>query len=155
VDRRRQVVGLLGILGVTFLVPGLGSLFTDPAWYGTLARPAWAPPAWVFGPVWTVLYGLMAVAAWLVWRERGLAGARGALGLYAVQLALNAAWTPIFFGLRLPGLALLELGVLWVAIVATTVAFWRIRRVAAVLLLPYLAWVSFAAALNAAIVRMN
>src|SRR6185436_17188539 len=95
-------LSLLGWLLLTFLAPAAGTWLTSPEWYGTLAKPSWAPPAWLFGPVWTVLYILMAIAAWLIWRQGGWARERSPLTLYCVQLALNAAWTPIFFGLRLP-----------------------------------------------------
>lgn len=132
----------------------IGGAAMDTSFYRELARPGWAPAPWVFGPVWTILYVLMGVAAFWVWRAGGRR-ARGALILYAVQLALNAAWTPIFFGLRAPGWALAELIVLWVAIVATIVAFARVRRGAAALLAPYLAWVTFAGVLNARIVMLN
>jgi benzodiazapine receptor len=119
-----------------------------PRFYGSLTQPTWAPPSQVFGPVWTCLYLLMAVAAWLVWRERGWARARGALGLFVLQLALNALWSWLFFGWRLGGLAFADILVLVALIVATLAAFARIRRLAAWLLVPYLAWVIFAAALN-------
>jgi tryptophan-rich sensory protein len=154
----RQVVGLVVIVAATFLAPGLGSAFAGRSvsgWYLTLARPSWTPPGWVFGPVWTLLYTMMAVAAWLVWRRGGWAAARAALALYVVQLVLNAAWTGLFFGLRMPGVAFAELAVLWVAILATTAAFWRHSAAAGVLMLPYIAWCTFAAALNFAIWRMN
>jgi benzodiazapine receptor len=121
---------------------------TAPEFYAALAKPSWAPPAAIFGPVWTLLYICMAVAAWLVWRERGWARARGALGLFVLQLALNALWSWLFFGWRLGGLAFADILVLVALIVATLAAFARIRRLAAWLLVPYLAWVIFAAALN-------
>jgi len=154
----RSIAGLLVCLGACFGAAILGAAFTGAAvaeWYPTLRQPAWTPPPWVFGPVWTALYAMMAVAAWLVWRKDGWAGARAALGLFAAQLALNAAWTPLFFGLHAVGAAMLDLAVLWVAIAATTAAFWRHRRAAAALMVPYLAWSTFAAALNFAIWRMN
>ena len=132
----------------------VGAAFPAPDYYAELRKPPWAPPPWLFGPVWTVLYALIGVAAWLVAR-RGGAGTRGALGLWGGQLALNAAWTPIFFGRRAPGPALVEIGVMWVAIAATTVAFFVRRTAAGVLMLPYLVWVSFAAVLNFSIWRLN
>lgn len=147
----RQVAGLVGWLVLTFAAAAVGSYFTASSvgdWYRTLSRPPWTPPSWVFGPVWTVLYALMAVAAWLVWRQQGWAGARVALGLYLLQLALNVGWSLVFFGLRLPGAAAAEIVVLWLAIVATMAAFWRRSPAAGWLLLPYLLWVSFATALN-------
>lgn len=140
------------------LVAGVGGWFTAMGvsdWYLTLNRPSWNPPSWLFGPVWTALYVGMAVAAWLVWREAGLDGAMAALTLWGVQLALNLAWSGLFFALRSPGWALVEIGVLWLAILATTVLFFRHSTWAGALMAPYLAWVTFAAVLNAAIVRLN
>jgi benzodiazapine receptor len=133
------------------LVGGLGVAGT-PQEYGRLAQPDWAPPAWVFGPVWTVLYAMIAVAGWLVWRRTGW---NTALTVYGVQLALNAVWTPIFFGAGRYGWALVDIVLLWVAIAATIVLFWRHSRAAALLLVPYWAWVSFATSLNAAIWALN
>jgi tryptophan-rich sensory protein len=123
--------------------------------YGDLVQPAWAPPPSLFGPVWTVLYALIAVSGWLVWRRAGWSGARPALTVYAVQLGLNALWTPLFFGAGLFGVAFAEIVLLAVAIVATIVLFARHSRLAAALLVPYLAWVGFAAALNFAIWMLN
>ncbi|WP_300010293.1 TspO/MBR family protein [Pseudonocardia sp.] len=123
--------------------------------YAALQQPTWAPPAWLFGPVWTVLYLAIAVSGWLVWRRAGWSGATVALSLFAAQLVLNALWTPLFFGAGLFGLAFAEIVVLWLAIVATIVAFARHSRPAAALLLPYLAWVTFASALNLAIWLLN
>ena len=123
--------------------------------YAQLDRPRWAPPASVFGPVWTVLYLLIAVAGWLAWRERNARGRRAALVLYFTQLALNALWSWLFFGWHLGALALVDVCVLWLAVLATMVQFWRLRPLACALLLPYLLWVSFATALNAAVWRLN
>ena len=120
--------------------------------YASLRRPGWAPPSSVFGPVWTVLYATIAVSGWLVWRR---VGAHAALVPYAVQLLLNAAWTPIFFGDGQYGLALVDIVALWFAIAVTVVAFWRISRPAALLLVPYWLWVSYATALNASIWWLN
>ncbi len=147
----RDMRGLAGWLALVLAVSWIGSRVTLGAvgdWYAQLARPEFAPPDWVFGPVWTLLYILMAVAAWRIWRRDGFAGAPWALGLFLVQLALNLLWSIVFFGLQQIGLALVEIGVLWLAIVATLVLFWRRDRLAGALLLPYLAWVSFAAVLN-------
>jgi tryptophan-rich sensory protein len=121
-------------------------------WYPALRKPPWTPPNWVFGPVWTVLYGMMAVAAWLVWRD-----GRSPVGtsLFLLQLALNGAWSWLFFGLRRPDLGLACIVLLWLAILATIAGSWRVSRMAVILFVPYLAWVSFAAALNLAIVRLN
>ena len=145
-------------LVICFAVAGLGSYWTSQGlgpWYDGLRKPSWTPPSWIFGPVWTILYASMAVAAWLVWRRRGLAGARLPLSLFGVQLALNLAWSGIFFAMRRPGLAFGEILLLWMAILATSLAFGGISRRAAGLLAPYLAWVTFAAALNFAIWRLN
>ena len=124
-------------------------------WYAALKKPAWNPPAWIFGPVWTSLYTMMAVAAWLVWQRGGFVSQRRPLMLFLAQLALNAAWTPLFFGLHLPGLAFAEILLLWVTIAATLTAFRGVCHAASWLLAPYLAWVSFAAALNFALWRLN
>lgn len=151
----RRGLALAASLALTFGVAALGTRFMPDAWYAALAKPAWNPPNWIFAPVWTLLYTLMAVAAWLVWRGGEGPVRRRALALYGAQLILNAAWTPLFFGLHRPDLAAIEILVLWVAIVATIVAFARISRVAAWLLAPYLLWVSFATALTFTIWRLN
>jgi translocator protein len=154
----RAILGLAGAVAICFAAAGIGGLFTASSvgtWYQSIRKPTWTPPAWLFGPAWTTLYVLMAVAAWLVWRERGFSGAATALGLFGLQLALNAAWSGLFFGLRNPGAAFAELVVLWLAILATLLSFWPISKVAGVLLVPYLGWVSFAGALNYAVWRMN
>ena len=135
----------------------VGAVFTADSvagWYRTIAKPSWTPPDRVFGPVWTVLFILMGVAAWLVWR-RGWASCRGALGLFAAQLLLNVGWSLVFFGLRSPGWAFVEILCLWIAVLSTIALFWRHSRIAAVLLLPYLGWSTFAAILNLAIWRAN
>jgi benzodiazapine receptor len=124
-------------------------------WYAGLEKPWFNPPNWLFGPVWTALYAMMAIAGWLVWRERGLNGARGAMTLFGLQLALNILWSLIFFGLEQPGAAFMEIAVLWTAVCATMIAFWRIRPLAGWLFLPYLLWVSYAAVLNGAVWRLN
>lgn len=151
----RQMLGLVGWLALCFAAAGAAVFVSPDGWYAGLNKPAWNPPAWVFGPAWTFLYVTMAVAAWLVWREGGWRTQGRALGLFVLQWALNALWTPLFFGLHRPGLALIDILALWLAILATLIAFWRVRRVAGILLLPYLAWVTFAAALNFTIWRMN
>jgi tryptophan-rich sensory protein len=143
-----------------FAVAGLGSIITTAqtspgGWYETLDKPFFNPPSWLFGPVWTILYVLIAISGWLVWRQSGFSRTRGAMLLFFGQLALNLLWTAIFFGLRAPGLALVEIWILWAAILLTALAFRSLSRLAAVLLLPYLAWVTFAAILNAAIWWLN
>jgi tryptophan-rich sensory protein len=152
----KQALALIVILLICFAAAGLGSVATTPnipTWYASLTKPSWNPPNWLFGPVWTALYICMTVAAWLVWRQ---GGARGPLTLFAVQLALNAAWSWLFFGFHLPGAAFVEILVLLAAIAATTVvAFWPKSKAAGILMVPYLAWVAFASVLNFAIWRMN
>lgn len=146
---------LAGFLVVTFAVAGLSGAATSGAvrdWFPSIAKPAWNPPDWVFGPVWTILYAMMAVAAWLVWRK---AGWSGALAWFAAQLALNAIWSPLFFGLHRIDLALVDIVLLWAAIAGTTVAFWKVTAVAGWLFVPYLTWVSFASVLNFTLWRLN
>ncbi len=150
-------VGLLFWIVLCFSVAGIGGRWTAgevAGWYRTLVRPAIAPPNWVFGPVWTLLYALMAVAAWRVW-STGAPGRGLALGLFAAQLALNLAWSWIFFHRHAIGMALIEIAALWAAIALATLAFRRVDPLAAWLMVPYLAWVTFAAALNAAFWRLN
>jgi benzodiazapine receptor len=154
----RQVTGLAVSILICFTAAGVGGLLTRPAiegWYSTLRKPAWTPPNWIFGPVWSALYLAMAVAVWLVWRKAGLSGAKLALALFGLQLLFNVGWSAIFFGLRLPGPAFAEIVILWLLILATTVAFWPISSMAGGLMVPYLLWVMFAAALNFAIWRLN
>jgi len=154
----REVVALAVAVAACLAAGAIGSVATAgaiPTWYAGLRRPPWNPPAWVFGPVWTALYLLMAVAAWLVWREHAGPAGSVALGLFALQLVLNTAWSLIFFGLRAPGWAVVDIVALWLAIALTVVAFWPVRPVAGALLLPYLAWVTFAAVLNVAVWRLN
>ena len=154
---RRPWLGLLGWAAVTFATAAVGSVASMRAsdFYGQLALPGWAPPASVFGPVWTALYVMMALAAWLVWRRAGWQGARTVLTLFLVQLVLNALWSWCFFAWRMGGLAFADIVALWLLIVATLVGFWRVQPLAGALLVPYLAWVTFAAFLNHAAWRMN
>lgn len=153
----QDALGLLGWLAVTFVAAALGAIASADAadFYAALARPSWAPPASVFGPVWTVLYTLMGVAAWLVWRRRELAGARPALALFITQLVANALWSWLFFAWQRGALAFTEVVVLWFLVVGTTVAFHRVRVLAAALLYPYLAWTTYATALTYAVWRLN
>lgn len=155
--RSTQGVGLLGWIAITFAAAALGAWASTSAasFYACLVLPSWAPPARVFGPVWTLLYAMMATAAWLVWRERGWRGAWPALSLYLLQLAINALWSWLFFGWKLGALAFIDILVLLVLVCATIFAFARIHRGAAVMLLPYLAWISFAAALNFSVWQAN
>lgn len=156
--RGRDIAGLVAFLAVCFAVSGLGGAVTATSvgsWYRTLAKPPFNPPDWVFAPVWTTLFIAIAVSGWLVWRRRGLGGARLAFVAYALQLALNLGWSVLFFGLRSPGAALIEIVPLIAAIVATGVLFARIDRVAGLLFVPYALWSAFAALLTAAIWRLN
>ncbi|MEO6925103.1 MAG: TspO/MBR family protein [Rhodanobacter sp.] len=153
----KQIVGLIGWLLLSFVTAAIGAVASvqAAAFYQQLAQPSWAPPSSVFGPVWSVLYALMGVAAWLVWREGGWRRQRGVLALFVLQLALNALWSWLFFGWHRGALAFADIVLLWLLIVATLVGFWRVRPLAGALLLPYLCWVSFAAALNFAVWHLN
>jgi tryptophan-rich sensory protein len=153
-----SIGGLVLSALVCFGVSALGGAITAgpvKSWYPDLAKPALTPPDIAFPIVWTLLFALMALAAWRVWRAAGLTRARGALALFGLQLALNLGWSALFFGLQQPGWALAELALLWLSIVACMAAFTRHDRVAALLLAPYLLWVGFAAYLNAAIWLLN
>lgn len=154
-SRSKTIYGLIGWLLLCFAAASLGALFMPGEWYAALNKPAWNPPGWIFGPVWTALYAMMAVAAWMVWQGGGFAAQRRPLGLFLAQLALNALWTPLFFGLHQTGLAFAEIILLWLAILATMLAFRPVSRAATWLLVPYLAWVSFAAVLNGTLWRLN
>ncbi|MDZ7643276.1 MAG: TspO/MBR family protein [Woeseiaceae bacterium] len=155
--KQKNSLALAGWLLLTFVASVVGARASTqaPAFYAQLDQPAWAPPAWLFGPVWTTLFALMAISAWLVWLSGGLRTRRVALALYVVQLAMNALWSWLFFAWQLGALAFAEVVLLWFLILATLVAFWRIRVVAGVLLVPYLAWVGFAAILNFALWLRN
>lgn len=155
---RRQLPGLVGWLLLTFAAAAIGAVGSAEAgtFYQQLVRPHWAPPAWLFGPVWSALYMLIGVAAWMVWRRHGFKGAGAALTLFIAQLSANALWSWLFFAWHQGGLAFAEVLVLWALIAATVVSFWRLReRAAALLLLPYLAWVTFACVLTLSIWKLN
>ncbi len=154
-SKMRNGLALAGFLLVTFGAPALGAFAAPDGWYQSLKKPAWNPPSWIFGPAWTSLYTLMAVAAWLVWKRGGFGVRRLPLSLYFIQLALNAAWSPIFFGAHRVGWALVDIIALWIAILVTLLSFFRVSKAAGVLLVPYLAWVTFATALNFTFWRMN
>lgn len=153
----KQIFGLAGWLLFSFSAAAVGGVASADAgaFYAELVRPRWAPPGWVFGPVWSVLYATIGVSGWLVWRERGFREAPAAFGLFTAQLAANALWTWLFFAWRQGGSALADIIVLWVLILGTIFAFRRIRPAAALLLVPYLAWVSYAGLLNLALWRLN
>jgi len=143
---------------VTFAAGAIGSAATFEnvrAWYPSLAKPAWTPPGWIFGPVWSGLYVAMAVAAWRVWRRAATEDAKQVLRLYGGQIALNALWSVLFFGLRRPGFALVEIVILWILLIVILLRFWRADRIAGLLWAPYVAWVTFASALNGAIWILN
>ncbi len=148
----RSSLVLAGFILITFCAPLAGMFSLPGVWYAALSKPTWNPPAWIFGPVWTLLYLMMAIAAWLIWKREGW---RRPLWLYVVQLLLNAAWTPIFFGAHQLGWALLEIMVLWIAVLLTLLNFRCVSRTAAWLFVPYLAWVTFAAFLNFTLWRLN
>ena len=159
---RRSRLALLSILVLCYGVAALGALSTAPSiptWYATLNKPSFNPPNYLFAPVWTTLYGIMAIAAWLIWRtpREGPTASRrlDGLMLFALQLALNALWTPIFFSLHNLLAAFIVIVLLWIAILLTTLRFWQLKPLAGALLLPYLAWVAFATALNLALLRLN
>lgn len=154
---KKQILGLIGWFLISFAASAIGAVASIQAktFYGELVQPSWAPPAGVFGPVWTLLYAMMAIAAWLVWRAGGLRANRVAFSLFAIQLAFNALWSWLFFAWHLGAWAFANILVLWVFIAATLVTFWRVRPLAGALLIPYLGWVTFAAALNFAVWQLN
>jgi benzodiazapine receptor len=150
---------LIASIVVCQLAGVIGSIFTRsaiPAWYATLKKPSFTPPNWVFSPVWITLFVLMGIAAFLVW-NKGLSDQRvkTALGIFVVQLILNVLWSAMFFGLRSPLAGLIEISVLWVAILLTILYFFRVSEAAGILLIPYILWVSFAAVLNFSIWKLN
>jgi tryptophan-rich sensory protein len=154
-NRKVKALGLIGWVALCFAAPAIGSFAMPGEWYASIKKPSWNPPNWVFGPVWTILYAMMAASAWLVWKRGGFLEQRRPLVVFLLQLALNAAWTPLFFGLHWMGVATVEILLLWVAILATILAFRRASPVAAWLLAPYLAWVTFASSLNFALWSLN
>jgi benzodiazapine receptor len=157
ITKSKQVLGLVGWLIVTFAAAAIGAIASAKAglFYHQLTRPEWAPPAWLFGPVWTILYILIGIDAWLVWRVGGFRVARTALSLFIVQLAANALWTWLFFAWRQGALAFVEILVLWALILGTVIAFWRARPLAGILMFPYLAWVTFASVLTFTVWKLN
>lgn len=157
-NRRRDVIGLVSFLALCLAVSGIGGAITATSvgtWYQALEKPPFNPPDWVFAPVWTTLYVMMAIAGWRVWRRVGIETRKTALIVFAVQLGLNLAWSLLFFGSQRIGLALAEIIVLLVAIIANTTMFWRIDRLAGVLFVPYVLWVAYATVLNAALWVIN
>jgi len=156
-SKQTQVLGLIGWLVVSFATSAIGAVASIQAktFYVQLTQPSWAPPGWVFGPVWTTLFAMMAIAAWLVWRSGGFSSNRVALSLFLIQLVVNALWSWLFFAWHQGDLALANIVLLWILIFATIVCFWRVRPLAGMLLIPYLLWVSFAAVLNYAMWQLN
>ncbi len=157
-QRHRDIAGLLAFLVICLGISVAGGAATASSvgtWYQTLQKPSFNPPNWLFAPVWTALYIMIAVAGWRVWRAHGLRGARAAMALFAVQLALNLAWSFLFFGYRMIGAALIEIILLLMAILVTTVLFWKRDRLAGMLFVPYAGWVAFATILNFALWRLN
>ncbi len=157
-QRHRDIAGLLAFLVICLGISVAGGAATASSvgtWYQTLQKPFFNPPNWLFAPVWTALYIMMAIAGWRVWRAHGLRGARAAMALFAVQLALNLAWSFLFFGYRMIGAALIEIVLLLMAILVTTVLFWKRDRLAGMLFVPYAGWVAFATILNFALWRLN
>jgi len=154
---RKQILGLIGWLVVSFAASAVGAAASIQArsFYGQLIQPDWAPPPSIFGPVWTVLFTFMGIAAWLVWRSGGFRPNRQALSLFLLQLVFNALWSWLFFAWNLGALALADIVVLWILIVAILVSFWRVRPLAGGLLIPYLLWVSFAGVLNYSLWQLN
>jgi len=153
----RTWLALAGWLALAFVAAAVGSVASvqAPQFYGQLTQPAWAPPAWLFGPVWSTLYAMMGIAAWLVWREPAGPVRQRGLVLFCVQLALNALWSWLFFQWHLGAWALADIALLWACVAATLASFWRLRPLAGALLVPYLAWITFAAALNFTVWRLN
>jgi len=149
------ILGLIGWIALCFAVAAIAGRYIPGEWYAALNKPSWNPPSWIFGPVWAALYIMMGVAAWLVWKQHGFKGAGLALGLFLFQLVLNGFWTWIFFGLHRPAVAFAEIVALWLAIVATIIVFWPKNIAAGILLIPYAAWVAFAALLNFNLWRLN
>ncbi|KAL2603184.1 hypothetical protein R1flu_017162 [Riccia fluitans] len=147
------VVAVAVPIGVGFL----GSVFGggDNDWYKSLNKPSWTPPSWAFPVIWTILYLLMGIASFIVWRQGGFRVQAYPLGIYVLQLALNFAWTPIFFGWRRPDFALIEIILLWVAVAWTIFLFYQVNHAAAYLLIPYILWVTLATALNGYIFKNN
>jgi len=153
-----QVFGLVAWLVLCFGASGIGSSFTIPeinGWFATLEKPSFNPPNWLFGPVWSVLFLMMAVSAWLVWRRFRFAGAPAAITAFIVQLIANVMWSVLFFGLHSPSMAFGCICVLWLLIAITIMLFWKKSPLAGALLVPYLAWVTFASVLNFSIWQLN
>ena len=151
----KKIIGLLVLLVITFAAAFIGSRYMPGEWYAQIAKPSWTPPNAIFGPVWTILYIMMAIAAWLVWRLKGISGAKLALLFFVIQLILNALWSYFFFGRHDIVLAFIDIVILWLFILLTLIAFWKQNKFAGILLIPYLLWVSFASVLNFSFMYIN
>ncbi len=152
---RHPGLALVGWLVLCLGASGTAFFVSTGGWYSGLRKPVWNPPSWIFGPVWTLLYVMMAVAAWLVWREGGWKKRSRPLGLFLIQWLLNVLWTPLFFGMHRAGIACIEIVALWCVLAVTVGFFWRVKKTAAAFLVPYLLWVTFAAVLNFTLWQMN
>lgn len=152
-----QIIGLIGWLVLCFAASAIGAFgsMAAPSFYASLVQPIWVPPAWLFGPVWTALYTLMAISAWLIWRQGGFKQQRGPLSLFLLQLVINALWSWLFFAWQQGMWSFIDIMILWVLIVLTIWIFWRVSKLAGMLLMPYLLWVSFAAVLNFYMWQLN
>lgn len=154
----QNILSLIIFILICLFAEVVGSYLTFTSvkdWYPTVAKPSWTPPSWLFGPVWTTLYILMGISAWMVWKEGGFQQNPFALGIFFIQLAINVLWSGFFFGLQGIGLALINIVILWVLIIAMVITFWQTKQMAGVLNIPYWLWVSYATALNFQIWRMN
>lgn len=146
---------LMAFIGICAVAASSGALFPPGRWYESLRKPSWRPPNWLFGPAWTVLYAMIAVSGWLVWTTAAPGERLLPMSIYGLQLVLNAVWSGIFFGMKRMKLALGEMALLWLSIAVNIAVFWPVHKVAALMLVPYLAWVSFAFMLNRALVKLN
>jgi len=155
---KKYLFSLLISILVVFSAGFIGSLFTTPnisTWYAFINKPSFSPPNWLFAPAWTLLYILMAISAFLIWQERDNLKTKQALTFYGIQLILNTLWSIIFFGMHNPGLASLEIIILWLFILITLIKFYKINKTAGLLFIPYLLWVSFASILNLFVWMIN
>jgi translocator protein len=150
----KSAITLVLFIATAFAAAAVGGLFTPGEWYAQLVKPSWNPPAWLFAPVWTLLYISIGVSGWLVWRRTGLL-INAAFSVFVAQLVLNGLWSWLFFGLHRPDLAFIDIVLLWASILTTLLLFWRVTWVAGALLIPYLAWVSFATVLNFTLWQLN
>lgn len=150
-----KIIGLIVWILICFIPAIIGSQFGPGEWYQTLTKPEWNPPNWIFGPVWTLLYLLMGISVWIIWKDYGLKTAAIPIGFFVAQLILNALWSWFFFGLENVGLAFIDIVVLWTFILITLIMFWKLNTWSGVLLVPYIAWVSFATVLNYNIWQLN